>query len=381
MKKQIEILLPKLGETLVNAVVVQWLKKEGDEVKLDEALLEVSTDKVNSEIPSPCSGTLKKILAFPGDEKSVGDVLAIIETEDEEQATTEKRETIEEKKHTDNLSSFYSPALINFAKEHNLSYEELDKIPRSSSSQRLSKKDVQKYLENNNKKTSSNRIKMSNIRKQIADNMEKSFYTAPHASLIAEVDVTELINLIEKDKKSFSEKTQAKLTITAFLAKMISNSAIKFPLVNTSLEEDTIIMKKDINVGIAVQVEEALAVPVIEKCNSKTITEIAKAVYDLAKKARENKLSYDEMQKGTITLSNFGMTGIDIGIPIIRYPEVAIIAIGCMKDKVVAIDNKPQIRKMMNITLTFDHRVFDGIYGCDFLNDIKKQIENCKSYD
>jgi 2-oxoglutarate dehydrogenase E2 component (dihydrolipoamide succinyltransferase) len=220
------------------------------------------------------------------------------------------------------------------------------------------------------------RIKMNPLRKSIAENMVKSFYQAPHATLMTEVDITDLITLVAKEKQTFLEQHNVKLSITAFVAKAIVDALKEFPLLNSSLENDTILVKKQINLGIAVSVDQGVMVPVIRGAQNLSLEAISKQISLLAEKARSQTLMTKDVQDGSITMTNFGMTGIQIGIPIIRYPEVAIIALGATTKKVAPMpDDTIAIRSVMMVTLTFDHRVLDGLYGCGFLNLLKKNLE------
>jgi 2-oxoglutarate dehydrogenase E2 component (dihydrolipoamide succinyltransferase) len=220
------------------------------------------------------------------------------------------------------------------------------------------------------------RVKMTGMRKAIADNMVKSFYEAPHATLVTEVDLTDIVQLIQKEKEAFLAKNGFKLTITSFVARAISRALRDYPFLNSSLEEDTIVVKKFVNIGIAVSVDQGIMVPVVQSCQTKSLTELAQAIGDVSARARTGKLTPDEVKEGTITLTNFGISGVMIGIPIIRYPEVAIIGLGAICKKVVARDDDTfGVRSVMNISLTFDHRVIDGMYGCGFLNSLKEHLE------
>jgi 2-oxoglutarate dehydrogenase E2 component (dihydrolipoamide succinyltransferase) len=203
--------------------------------------------------------------------------------------------------------------------------------------------------------------------------MVKSFYAAPHASLITEVDVTNVVKLIKKHKEQHSEK----LTITSFAASALASAVGSYPLINSSLDGDIIVVKRFVHLGIAVSVEQGVIVPVIHNCQQLTLFELSRKLVELAEKARTNRLAPSEVEEGSITMTNFGMTGTQIGIPIIRYPEVAIVGLGAITKKVqVMPDDSLAIRSMMMISLTFDHRVLDGLYGCGFLNEIKKILES-----
>lgn len=364
--------LPKLGESIVSATIVKWLKNEGDNVSLDEPLLEVATDKINSEIPSPVSGKVGKILALVNEEKNVGDPLVVIHTD--AKIEPEKKEiTTEEKPTSTENSAVLSPAVLGLMQQHNLSFEEIEKIPRASKSGRLSKKDIQNYLDS--QETSEDRIIMSPMRKAIAENMVKSFYKAPHASLIHEIDVTAIVEFIAKEKANFLKTHGVKVTITSFIALAISKALKKFPLLNATLQDDTILLKKQVNLGIAVSVENGIMVPVIKDVVSKDLLSLSKNVAEIATKVRENSITNEEMQNGTITMTNFGMGGVMIGIPIIRHPEMAIVGVGALKKKPAVIDDKIAIRTLMHICLTFDHRVIDGMYGCAFLQELQNSLD------
>lgn len=392
MTEEYQVTLPKLGESIVSATIVQWFKKEGDSINLDEPLLEVSTDKVNSEIPSPVSGVLHKILAGPDQELEVGQPLAVIQMQ-KGPAGDGPRVAVEVKKEAASASSemqgFFSPALLRLARENQISLEELEKIPASGAGGRLSKRDLELYIEkrtpSKNKpcpmvtqslSTDVERVKMTGMRKAIADNMVRSFYEAPHATLVTEVDVTAIMKVIQQEKEAFLAKHGAKLTITSFAARAISKALKEYPFLNSSLEDDTIVVKRFVNLGIAVSVDQGIMVPVVKNCQALSMPELAKAIGDVSSRARAGKLSPTDVQDGTITLTNFGISGVMMGIPIIRYPEVAILGLGAIQKKVVALDDDTMaIRSMIHVSLTFDHRVIDGMYGCGFLNSLKEHLE------
>ena len=379
MSDSVKITLPKLGESIVSATVVQWFKKEGDRVELDEPLLEVSTDKVNSEIPSPVAGVLQQIFALPDQELQVGESLALIATGAAVPVAAVAAATAAPPAAVcSGMGDFISPSVMRLLREKGLALSEIDQIPRTGQSGRLTKKDVEDFVPKPACPiaASTERVKMTAMRKAIADNMVKSFYEAPHASLITEVDVTKVLKFIQEQKQSFQAQTGVKLTITAFVARAISRALQAFPLINASLEGDTIVMKRFVNLGVAVSVDQGVMVPVIKNCQQKNLSEIAKKIAELAEKARSHTLAPDDIQEGSITMTNFGMTGTMIGVPIIRYPEVAIVGLGAITRKVAAMpDDSIAIRSVLFVSLTFDHRVLDGIYGCGFLNELKKRLE------
>lgn len=390
MTKDTKIALPKLGESILSATVVQWFKKVGDTVQEDEPLLEVTTDKVNSEIPSTVSGVLKEIIATPDQEIQVGEPLAIITTD--ASSVSQHNVSPEEPSHDvhseqeGEMATYFSPAVIRLAMEKGLTMDQLAKIQGTGAAGRVSKRDIELYVMKAPKTQKAcskdsfhegvEKVKMSTMRKAIADNMVKSFYEAPHASLVTEVDVTRIVKYIAQTKGRFLEEHGFKLTITSFITKAIAEAVKEFPLINSSLEQDTIVVKRFVNIGIAVSVDQGIMVPVIKNCHLISLKEIAQALSQVAHKARHGELKVEDTREGTITMTNFGMSGTLIGIPIIRYPEVAIIGVGAIAKRVAVLDDDSfGVRSMLHISLTFDHRVIDGMYGCDFLNSLKKHLE------
>ena len=389
MTEPMKINLPKLGESIVSATVVQWFKNVGDKVELDEPLLEVSTDKINSEIPSPAAGILQEILAQPNQEMQVGEPLAILAGLGAKAfaAETASVPVSAGSCPAGGMQDFLSPSVMRLLKEKGLKLEEIDRIPRTGQGGRLTKKDVEDYVPQEKPQVPPHRddmerVKMSSLRKAIADNMVRSFYEAPHASLLTEVDVTRLVKVIQEQKAPFFQKHGVKLSVTSFVARAIARALHAFPLLNASLEEDTIVMKKFVNLGVAVSIEQGVMVPVIRGCQRLSLPEISRQIAEMAEKARSNRLEVSETREGTITMTNFGMTGTMIGVPIIRFPEVAIVGLGAITKKVAAMpDDSIAIRSAMWISLTFDHRVLDGIYGCGFLGELKKHLQEDVSLD
>lgn len=336
-----KIFLPKLAESIVSAKIVSILKKEKEKVSLDEPIFEVETDKLTTEIPSPVNGVIKEILVKEDQEIQVGDLLAVISVEKE---------------------IFLSPAVKALLKKNNILPEDVKKIPVAGD--RLSKEDIENYL--SSKKRDVKIVELSSVRKAIVKSMVKA-HAVPTASLVMEADVTDLLKYIQEKKETFLKKFQVKLTITSFFAKAIALACESFPYMNSSFKEDKIEIKNYINLGIAVERERGLIVPNIKDCNKKSIEEIAKEIAFLAKKVKEDKFDMEDIEDGTITLTNFGMGGAYIGIPVIKYPETAIVGIGIVfeKDK----------RKKINICLTFDHRVVDGMYSSHFAQEIKRLLK------
>jgi len=385
MSQDFEVTLPKLGESILNATIVQWFKKEGDSVLLDEALLEVSTDKVNSEIPSPAAGVVKRILALPEQELQVGAPLLILERRaaGEARAGFPHPALFEQKGsgQKEELRGFFSPALLRMAKESGVEMEELERVPRSGGDGRVTKRDLEAYLAARAGSDGSQRIPLSPLRKAIAENLMRSYTQIPHAALVSLVDLTNILEFIHEKKELFFQKEGCKLTVTSFVIHALARTLRDYPLLNASLEGQTLVVKRSVNLGVAVSVEDGLLVPVIKKCQEKTIPEIARALRDLSSRAREGKLLLEEVKEGTITFSNFGMSGMTLGLPIIRYPEAAILGMGGIEKRVVVLDNdRTAIRSLVHLSLSFDHRVVDGMYASHFLSALKKDLEHPSFY-
>jgi len=393
MNKEFIVQLPKLGESITSATIVQWFKKVGDHVKLDEPLVEVSTDKVNSEIPSPVTGIIKKINGAINQELDVGSELCVIETgtvqgvalnSDSTSQTIQKAP--QESASSSQNSDFFSPAVVSFAQSHSISFEDLKKIKGTGEGGRVTKKDVESFaaskkslskIEAPSVEIKGQRLKMDPMRKAIADNMVKSFYTAPHASLIESLDVTDILDWIEKNKAQFYQQHSVKISLTAFIALACAKALKAYPLLNSQVQGDEIVIKDHVNLGLAVSVGSGLLVPVIAACEDFTLIEMAKSIADKAARARDGKLMPVEVKEGSFTLTNFGMGGVQIGMPIIRFPEVAIVAVGTINKACVPLDDKTiGIRSMVTMTLTFDHRVVDGLYGCGYINAVKAALSS-----
>lgn len=436
--QQIQVNLPKLGESILSATIVHWFKKEGDLVRLDEPLLEVATDKINSEIPAPCDGIVVKIHAQNGQELKVGELLvtlqpvaaneplpavstpvatpsvssssgAPIAAEDASAKSPEKavgaqcplgiRESFaiaEPSKNPaippveraglfagDSMKETYlSPAVMRLAKEYSLPLESLLEIEGKGEDGRITKKDVEDFIKRQKEQktlaaTAEDYIfPLSPLRKIIAENMERSYKEIPHAYLVQEIDVTLLQDKIRQMKEERSRKKLPKLTLTAIVMHALGKILQKYPLLNSSFAWDGIRVKKSFNCGMAVSVEQGVLVPVVKNVQALTLDEVALEIQTLAEKARGSKLAPDLIQGGTFTLTNFGMSGIALGFPIIKAPEAAILALGALQNKVIALTDRDYgIREMMQVTLAFDHRIFDGIYACQFLKELQTFLE------
>jgi len=407
-KKIIDIVMPKMGESITSGTIIKWHKKVGEHVKRDEIILEISTDKVDTEIPSPVDGVIKEILFNENETVEVDTVVARIFTDEEIiiQSFTEQKQKIEIESHSSDeikveskSKRFYSPAVLNIARQEDLSIEELDKIEGTGIKGRVTKKDIIDYLEKKksgekilqyeSNKEAESKIKtgerievipVDHVRQKIMQNMVKSRDTAVHVTSITEVDVTRIHNFIN-NKKELYAKEGVKLTYLPFIAYAAIKALKDFPLMNAVIEDEKIVLKKYINLGIAIALEpNGLIVPNIKNADEMNIIGIAKAIADLSQKARTKKLSYDDVTDGTFTITNYGVFGTLIGTPIINQPEVGILGVGSVIKKPVVIENEGiesiAVRAMMYLSLSHDHRLIDGMLGGKFLRSIKEFLEN-----
>jgi 2-oxoglutarate dehydrogenase E2 component (dihydrolipoamide succinyltransferase) len=433
---QIEVILPKMGESVAEATITTWLKKEGDRIESEEALVEIATDKVDSEVPSPSEGTLIKILVQEGEVAKVGQAIAIIggeapapsaaSTAAESSPSPEPASTaVAEKMVTEAVATtapvmdysgtdrFYSPLVKSIAKEEGIPIQELENLGGSGKEGRVTKKDILAYVDQRQNGNGASTpapaaqpataaavaskpvqvapatsasgdveiIQMDRMRKLISDHMVKSKQTSAHVTSFVEADVTNIVNWRNRIKKSFEQKEGEKLTFTPIFIEAIAKAIKDFPMINISLEGDTIIRKKNINIGMAAALPSGnLIVPVIKNADRLNLLGITKAVNDLANRARTNKLQPDEIQGGTYTVSNVGSFGNVMGTPIINQPQVAILAVGAIIKKPAVIET-PQgdaigIRHMMFLSHSYDHRVVDGSLGGMFVRRVADYLEN-----
>ena len=412
--------MPKMGESISEATIISWLKNVGDYVEAEETILEVATDKVDSEVPAPVSGIITEIRFHKDAVVEVGTVLALIE----EKAGSQKleagsRKTEEVAKSnivevpqtrnsqpaTRNSDAFISPLIISIAQKENLSIEELQTIPGSGAEGRLQKSDIFNYLKDrkypiqskpttqNPKPTSSypkpkinfiegkdRIVEMDRMRKMIADHMVYSKQTSPHVTSYIEVDVTNLVNWRNENKENFQEKYNQKLTFTPVFVQAVAKAIVDFPMINVSVDEKNIIVHNDIHIGMATALPNGnLIVPVVRNANEKDLVALATDVNYLADASRNNKLKPEEIQGSTFTISNVGTFGSLMGTPIINQPEVAILALGIIKKRPEVITTEKgdeiAIRSMMYLSLSFDHRVVDGFLGGSFLRKIGDYLE------
>lgn len=419
-----QIVMPKLGESIQEGTITKWFVKEGDTIEEDDILFEVATDKVDSEIPSPVDGILQKILFPENSLVPVGEVLAIINMGGEEEQTeevpnipeTDKNSVVaevqepQEKKENENIEKsrelsnrFYSPLVKNIAKQENISLEELEGIEGSGANGRVQKKDILDYLENKSvsqKKVTQPRlaqperkastpisvgagdqiIEMDRVRKLIADHMVMSKEVSAHVTSVVEADVTELVFWRNKNKDEFQKKYGEKITFMPVFTEAVASALTEFPLLNSSVDGDKIILKKDINIGIAVAKPDGnLIVPVIKNAEQRNLVGLTKELNRLAEAARSNKLSIEEIQGGTFTITNFGSFRNLIGTPIINQPQVAILATGSIEKKPAVMETPTGdaivIRHKMFLSLSYDHRIIDGALGGAFLRKIADNLE------
>ena len=420
-----EFKMPKMGESISEATIISWLKNVGDFVEAEETILEVATDKVDSDVPAPVSGVITEIRFQKDDVVEVGTVLALIDESQKSKVKSQKSEnsSIENKsvppsavevpqltthnsKFITNPDAFISPLIISIAQKENLSIEELQTIPGSGTDGRLQKSDVFNYLKNRkypiqSKPITDNRqpttssypkpkinfvegkdriVEMDRMRKMIADHMVYSKQTSPHVTSYIEVDVTDLVNWRNENKDKFQEKYSEKLTFTPVFVQAVAKAIVDYPMINVSVDEKNIIVHSDINIGMATALPSGnLIVPVVKNANGKDLAALAKDVNHLADSSRNNKLKPEEIQGSTFTISNVGTFGSLMGTPIINQPEVAILAFGIIKKRPEVITTSKgdeiAIRSMMYLSLSFDHRVVDGFLGGSFLRKVGDYLE------
>ncbi len=449
----VDLVLPKLGESIMEATILKWHKKIGDTIQLDETLLDIATDKVDSEIPSTTAGKLVEILYEPNSVVPIGTVIARIESDHisldtktqntlvqkpkvilEEPVKEEQKVTRIEVPYTPSDipsatpiqdGKFYSPLVMNIAQNEGVSMQELQQIIGTGSQGRVSKKDILQYIASkkiqgnlnqvivnqpivNNSTVKDNFqtvpfepittssklahpdeviitghteiIEMDRMRKVIAKHMVDSVHTSAHVTSFVEADVTNMVVWREKVKQLFEKREGVKLTFTPMFIECIANVMEKFPIINSSLQGDQIILKKDINIGMATALPSGnLIVPVIKGANQLSIVGLSKAVNDLANNARQNQLKPSDTQDGTFTVTNVGTFGSIMGTPIINQPQVAVLALGAIKKRPVVIETPSGdailVRHMMYLSMSYDHRIVDGAVGSQFLAAVAKAFE------
>ena len=415
-----ELIFPSLGESVTEAVVTNWLKKVGDPVEAEESIVEVSTDKVDTEVPTDVSGILAEIKFQVNDVVKVGEVIAVIETQEEISTSGEALDVVQQsvaslEKNIANIQQstsaqpqidfskterFYSPLVKNIAKKEGISLSELDSIKGTGLNDRVTKSDILDYLSHRTQgkakpsatfdatpadnrvytKRGEERIEMSRMGKLIAEHMLKSKLTSAHVQSFIEVDVTRIWKWRNKVKKAFEEREGEKFTFTPIFMEVVAKALVDFPMMNVSVEGDSIIKKRNINIGMATALSDGnLIVPVIKNADELSLRGMAKVVNDLANRARANALKPDEVKDGTYTVTNIGSFGTLFGTPIINQPQVGILAIGAIQ-KVPAVIETPEgdtigIRYKLMLSHSYDHRVVNGALGGMFVQRVAKYLE------
>ena len=428
---EIELILPKMGESVAEATITTWLKKEGDSIESEESVVEIATDKVDSEVPAPEDGIISKILVQEGEVAKVGQAIAIITTEGgASSAPTQTNESSAEttpsvaapvanaatpaapvaQSNYNDSERFYSPLVKNIASKEGISVSELDNLKGSGNNGRVTKADILDYIANKGsapQQTAPTQapeapqakpdavkpapaksysgdveiIQMDRMRKLISEHMVKSKHTSPHVTSFVEADLTNMVLWRNKVKSEFEKREGEKITFTPLFIEAIVKAIKDFPMINISVDGDNIIRKKNINIGMAAALPSGnLIVPVIKNVDRYNLVGLAKAVNDLARRARINKLTPDEIQDGTYTVTNVGSFGNVLGTPIINQPQVAIMATGAIIKKPAVIETPSGdtigIRHMMFLSHSYDHRVVDGALGGQFVRRVADYLEN-----
>jgi 2-oxoglutarate dehydrogenase E2 component (dihydrolipoamide succinyltransferase) len=432
---KVELIMPKMGESIMEATILSWLKSEGDTIEADESILEVATDKVDTEVPSTDGGVLTQILAQEGDVVPVGQAIAIITTDAEvttgsngssvtpiEEVSTPEpveaapvmAETVVTPLAAPVEGRFYSPLVLNIARQESIPMTELETVPGTGKESRVTKKDILAYVKqrsgapiaaptpepvaptptlapvvtpsapvtkvNVSINAGDEIIAMDRMRKMIATRMVESKHTSPHVTSFVEADVTRIVNWRNKVKNEFQARENEKLTFTPIFVEAIVQAIKDFPMVNISVDGDNIIKRKNINIGMAVALPSGnLIVPVIHNADQYNLVGLTKKVNDLATRARDNKLVPDELSGGTYSMTNVGSFGNVMGTPIIMQPQVAIMAVGAITKKPAVIETPEGdaigIRHKMFLSHSYDHRVVDGALGGMFVRKVADYLE------
>lgn len=424
----VDLVMPKMGESIMEATILRWHKKPGDKVSLEETVLEIATDKVDTEVPSTAEGTITEILFSENNVVPIGAVIARIQVAGAETMVAEPAAPVQKAAPAEHIvdvpyqpttaiqpkstgARFYSPLVMNIAQQEGISLSELEGIPGTGNDGRLSKKDILDYINRRNagarstapitevvairpmveRMTESTEItvhssgnveiiEMDRMRRLIADHMIKSKATSAHVTSFVEVDVTQMVMWRERNKKDFEKREGEKITFTPLLIEAIVKSLKTYPWLNSSVEGTNIVLKKDINIGMATALPSGnLIVPVIKNADQFNLVGLTKQVNNLANAARNGKLRPDDTQGGTFTFTNVGTFGSLMGTPIINQPQVAILAAGAIKKRPVVIETKEGdtigIRHMMYMSMSYDHRIIDGGLGSTFLSAVAKELE------
>ncbi|MET0462458.1 MAG: dihydrolipoamide acetyltransferase family protein [Chitinophagaceae bacterium] len=441
----VDLIMPKLGESIMEATILKWHKQTGEHVGMDETVLEIATDKVDSEVPSTAEGTIEELLYKVNDVVPIGAVIARIKTgaaettnasspaptpsaaepsRQESQAAVSQKAVVtaiapaaKTTPANGHVNRFYSPLVLNIAANEGVSMTELENIPGSGNEGRVTKKDILEYIQSRTTTSRTNTavsepqqqssqlpaqvkteasapatsyggnveiIEMDRMRKLIADHMVRSKHTSPHVTSFTEADVTNLVLWRDKVKKEFEKREGTKITFTPLFIEAVVKCIKKFPLINSMLDGDKIIVKKDIHIGMATALPTGnLIVPVIKHADQLNLVGLSRQVNTLADNARNGKLKADDTQGGTFTLTNVGTFGSLMGTPIINQPQVAILAVGAIKKRPVVVESPHgdsiAIRHMMYLSMSYDHRIVDGSLGATFLTAVARELENFNS--
>ena len=419
----IDIVMPKMGESITEGTIIEWRKKIGDVVEMDEILLEIGTDKVDSEIPSPTPGTIVEILAKPNDIMEVGTVIAKVETDNDSALVQKSTQSLESEQKTEELvedkiaeapkaippktklktqsgeKKFFTPVVNKIAIENNIKIDELMTISGTGKGGRVTKVDILNYLKSRLTVPPAKQsdmaqplavppafsgldetVEMDHMRKLIAEHMRNSLDTSAHVYVMTEVDMSAIVNYVSDQGSAFYQREGYKLTYTPFIIRACVKALNGQPEMNASLAGSSIVYHKNVNMGMAVAVNKGLMVPVLEKCEELNFLGLCRKVKDLALRTRNKQLNPDELQGSTFSISNFGVFNATMGTPIINQPNVGILGVGVIKKRPVVIETKEGdtigIKSMMVLSLGFDHRLIDGAGGSQFVDTVRKNLEN-----
>ena len=418
----VDVVMPKMGESINEGTILEWRKEVGEKINLDEILLEIGTDKVDSEIPSSAAGTVIEILAEPNDVKEVGQVIARIDTGSSggevrnepspvNEDPPEKKVKISapqprldsqsesQKSALPDRKVFYTPVVMKIAAENEVPLSEIEQIVGTGRSSRITKKDILLYLEKKDHEApaikhpdmkvaipvTGRSEEMHHMRKMISKHMMESLNTSAHVYVMTEVDMTSIVDFVKKKQDEFKEREGYALTYTPFIIESVIKSLKDHPEMNSSISGSKVDYHRDINIGLAVAIENGLMVPSIPNCEEKNFLGICRSVNDVAKRTRDGSVNSDELSGTTFTITNFGVFGVSMGTPIINQPNVGILGVGAIKKQPVVIEDSAgdsiAIRSMMILTLGFDHRLIDGAGGSKFLESVRNHIESMELSD
>ncbi len=410
---KVDVVMPQMGESIAEGTITRWIKKVGDTVERDEPIFEISTDKVDAEIPSPAAGTLVEIRSKEGETVPVNQVVAVLDTEGGATVAAAPAPSVPETKEPPAAApaapaakaapatqpaeggAFVSPVVRKIAAEHGI---DPTLVPGTGAGGRVTKKDILAFVAKGASATARpaaapaapppppggptfaggarvERVAMTTMRKKIAEHMVESRRISAHVASIFEVDMTRIVKLREKYRALYEERHGAKLTFTPFFVKAVCPALRAWPIVNSSVEGDEIVYRKDLNIGVAVALDWGLIVPVIRNADDLSMAGLCKKVQDLADRARTKKLNPDEVQGGTFTITNPGPFGNLFGLPIINQPQVAILGTGGIEKRPVVVQDAIAIRSMMYLSMSYDHRVVDGAVADQFLALVKRFLE------